>query len=395
MPSMSWITGSIAIDDHYSVPSCTDLVGIIEQPELQVSVVHEFVHFMQLVTSVAGVRLLADLVDLGVRGALLLSGAIKLGDIVSGYRKILPLLRELRDSAWTMDEGVAARRHETMDELDAMFQPMVWDYAGTKSTWEIDRQLVSFRSFEEPVWGFVIGSPSGPKFRPFSVGFLAESMARRLDRWFAARVAPAHRWTPSLTEVEFYNGLLGILSYAPRFADLSSHNLEEITVLIASLALATPRPDEATVLMLRRLEEPFTGGTLTCNVAAEFRNILRSKHLFSPQHYNEAITDIMWGTAQIMDRSEYLAIHRRLVMIYEAANRLFENPEYFVEPNLDWETVRRWMALFPPPPVVATDGLAEEIGECPCEPFATTFLTEVERALLRAAPATLQLTPGV
>ncbi len=384
MPTLSWITGRIAIDDHDSRPTEAALVDISKSPELLVSVVHEYVHFMQLVSSVGGVRLLADFVDLGVRGGLLLSGSIKLGEVVSGYKKIMPLLKDLRDSCWSSHEGVAARRVETMDELDAMFTADPFAYSGQKTSWEVESHEIALKTYVEPMWGFVVSTPLGPKFRPFSIGFLAENMARRLDRWFASGAAPKHTWPASPTESEYYNGLFTLLER--RLPDSSAPTIEEIVVVIASLALASPRPDLATALMLERVILPVDGGHLTENVAATFKSLLVQHRLLHADHYNEAISDVMWGAAQIMDRTEYAEIHGRLLQIHGAANRILTNPTYFVEPKLNWETVKRWMKIFPPPPVVVVDGLATKIGEVSCESFATDFLSHVERALLRDKP---------
>ena len=76
MSSLSWITGEIELESVAS--SATDVTGLLSKPEVQISFVHEYVHFLQLVTSVGGIRLLADLIDLGVRGALLLSSGVRL-----------------------------------------------------------------------------------------------------------------------------------------------------------------------------------------------------------------------------------------------------------------------------------------------------------------------------
>lgn len=352
-------------------------------PHVQISFVHEYVHFLQLVTSVAGIRLLADLVDLGVRGGLLLSGTIGLGDVVRGYHKIRPLLEGLGNRAWIAHPGVEARRNETMDELEALLQPMTFPCEGNPTPWTIAHQVVCHRTFEEPIWGFVVSGNTGPEFRPFSVGFLAETMARRLDRWFAQQVDPNHQWDRGRDESEFYNGLLTLLSRGGLGGHLDGANLEEIAVVIAGLALATPRPDEATMLMLKRLARPIHGGVLVQNVATALRDELVSRRLHHADHYNEAISDIMWGAAIIMDRTEYLDIHRRLVQVHEAANRILQNPTMFVRSALAWNDVRAWMSWFPPPPVVAADeGRAMSVDGVSCESFCTPFLSLVEMRLL-------------
>jgi hypothetical protein len=383
MSSLSWITGEIELATVAATPD--EIENVTEHPDAQVSLVHEYVHFMQVLTSVSGIRLLADLIDLGVRGGLLLSGTIQLGDVVQGYKTILPLLRDLPDRAWRGHEGVAQRRNETMDELEVMLEPTAHAYTGDAAPWTVIHQVVTHRTFDEPIWGFVVAGDGGggPRFRPFSIGFLAETMARRLDRWFAAEIHHAHEWPAGRDEGEFYNGLLTLLERDLYREPLEGAPLEEIVVIIASLALATPRPDWATKLMLDRLLRPIDGGLLVANVAQALRAHLVAQRLHHADHYNEAISDIMWGVASIMDRVEYADIHRRLLHVHDAANRVLRDPLMFVKPQLDWAAVKAWMAWFPPPPIVAADhNRAAAVDGAVCEPFCTPFLSLVEAKLL-------------
>ncbi len=137
--------------------------------------------------------------------------------------------------------------------------------------------------------------------------------------------------------------------------------------------------------MLERLLRPIAGGLLVSNVAQALRDDLVLRRLHHADHYNEAISDIMWGVARIMDRTEYLEIHGRLVQVHQAANRMLRDPLMFVKPQLTWADVKAWMAWFPPPPVVAADGSrANKIDGVPCQSFCTPFLSLVEEKLLAA-----------
>jgi hypothetical protein len=120
MSSLSWVTGEIEL--RSVAPTSAEIEQVINHPRVQISFVHEYVHVLQLVTSVGGIRLLEDLIDLGVRGGLLMSGAIALGDVVQGYRRIHPLLEGLDRFAWRSHPGVEERRNETMDELEVMLR---------------------------------------------------------------------------------------------------------------------------------------------------------------------------------------------------------------------------------------------------------------------------------
>lgn len=387
MSSLSWITGEI---DLTSVArSSAQIEQIAAHPEAQISFVHEYVHFLQLVTSVGGIRLLADLIDLGVRGGLLLSGAISVGEIVQGYHRIHPLLEKLDLFAWRSHRGVEERRNETTDELQVMLDPSTYAYAGPSYPWTVVHHAVAHRTFEEPLWGFVVAGAHGPVVRPFSIGFLAETMARRLDRWFASQVLVHHTWSAGRNEAEFYNGLTTLLDRGVYRDPLAGANLEEIAVVIAALALATPRPDFATKVMLDRLLLPVAGGLLVPNVAHALREELVLRRLHHADHYNEAISDIMWGVARIMDRAEYLEIHERLLQVHNAANRMLRDPLLFVKPQLTWADVKAWMTWFPPPPVIAGDGTrANNVDGIPCQSFCTPFLSLVEEKLLASPDGT-------
>jgi hypothetical protein len=358
------------------------LRAIGDNPDLQLSFVHEYVHFLQLVTSVPAVRLLADLVDFGVKSALILSGNAALGDCISGYRQILPLLRGLRDSAWQDNSDIAHRRATTMDELNVLFSPRAVPYTGRLDSGALDEQQISHGTFSKPLWGYVLSGSGGPMFQPFSVGFLAEAAARKLDRWFASTAQSGHEWDSSEVEAQYYNGLHSILS-GYEYAHLDASWLESLTVVVSTLALATPSPDEATRDMLSLLrEQPYAEITVP-ETATRLRDALARTGLLQAQHYSEPILAVQQEIASIMDRAEHLLLHGRLVQISNAANRLLSDPSLFVLPNLTWATIETWMREFPPPPVSMTDGDADQVGSVNCCSFATEFLSEVERTLLR------------
>ncbi len=151
MSSLSWITGEIELKTI--ARSSAEIEQIVAHSDAQISLVHEYIHFLQLVTSVGGIRLLADLVDLGVRGGLLLSGAISIGEVVQGYQHIHPLLDRLDRFAWRSHPGVEERRNETMDELEVMLEPRAYPYTGSAGPWTVVHHVIAHRTFEEPVWG--------------------------------------------------------------------------------------------------------------------------------------------------------------------------------------------------------------------------------------------------
>src|SRR5262249_34974989 len=107
--------------------------------ELSVSYVHEYVHFLQAVSSVAGLRILTSVLDQGVAGALILSGRLADGKDVHECHEILPLLASVADGAGAthpdLEQVVRFLRHQ----LNVLFQETDYAYSGSREPWELDR----------------------------------------------------------------------------------------------------------------------------------------------------------------------------------------------------------------------------------------------------------------
>src|SRR5580700_6892980 len=112
MAPFEWFTRRINLRPGWVL---ADLGGIPHDPDLTLSVVHEYVHYLQLVSSVPGIHLLGDLVSFAVKGALTLSGVPTKSGRAVRYFKILEMLRALPAGAGQAHPGIAARAALTRD----------------------------------------------------------------------------------------------------------------------------------------------------------------------------------------------------------------------------------------------------------------------------------------
>lgn len=246
MAHFEWITRRI---DLRNPPSPTwrvaELTGPSCDAQLAITLSHEYVHYLQIVSSLPGLRLLGDMVSFAVKGAITLAGAPSRNGKIIGYHKILALLEAQPDRAGVQNADIVARAEETLDEANVLLEPHSFDYTGAKRAWEVDRQEISYKTYVEPVHGIVVPGPNNTlRFRPLSPGMLAEAMARRIDRWINETERYGHRWSVGEIEDQHYNGLMNVLSQRRFDGIVDGGLIEHLVVIICHLALGTPRPDE-------------------------------------------------------------------------------------------------------------------------------------------------------
>jgi hypothetical protein len=261
-----------------------------------------------------------------------------------------------------------------------MFLPMDFPYSGGNGPWSIEQQDVTNGTYTEPMAGFV--TPTN-RFRAFTPGLLAESMARRIDQWLKANMGyNAHNWHHSTEETEVYNGIRNILSQ-PRYEhNVVSATIDRVTVILCSLALATPRPDHAIFRMLQRLEHSTTTGGLSEVIGHELRHVLIEQRLLHANHYNKVMNGIMHGPARVMNRVEYLPIHRQLERIHSAGSKAMASPSFLADDGMTWDRMKALMVEHTVPPVRASDGDVPAVAGVPCVSNVTAFLEMVARKLL-------------
>ncbi len=360
--------------------SSSDLAGMPANAVMTMSFSHEYIHYLQLISSNPGFRILAELVDFGVHSAFQLAGDISAaGGEINGYHKILPKLATLPDHEGTNHADIRYRAQQFADETKLLFSPMDFPYMGGSGPWTVEQQEVTNGTYTEMMAGFVT---PGKRFRPFSPGLLAEGMARRIDQWLKTNMAyNTHTWPASAIETEFYDGIRNILSQ-PRY----EHNvvpvtIDRLTVIVCSLALATPRPDHAVFRMLQRLESQAPAGGLAETIGYELRQVLIEEGLLHAKHYNEVMRGIMLGPARVMNRTEYLGIHRQLERIHAAGGKAMASPGFLADDAINWERIKALMVEHTVPPVRASDGDVAMVSEVPCVSNVTAFLEMVKQKL--------------
>jgi hypothetical protein len=341
---------------------------------------HEYIHFIQSVSSISGFRFLGELIDFGIHGTLVLSGVTSgKGGQVTGYRKFLPLLQALPDGAGSTHVDIRQRAKEIMDEAKALLMEGEYPYSGQKAPWELDRYEITVGTYVEPFWGIVTPQKS---FRPITPGMLSEGMARRMDQWIKANHKfNAHSWNGGNVEREYYNGIREVLAQ-PRYSkNVISATLDRITVIVCSLGLATPRPDESVKVMLDRLAMNITAGGLPDAIAFELKDLLVGANMLHANYFNEVMDGILNGVGRIMDRTEWLDIHEQLKNIHVGGNTVLARPAAFADDTITWNNVRGWMVRHSLPPVLASDGSVLSIDGVDVRPTVTDFLNEVQRVL--------------
>lgn len=356
-----------------------EIAQIPTRPDATVSFAHEYVHFLQMLSSVMGFRLFAELLDLGIKGALVLEGVVDpdVGGEVAP-RRILPLLENRADGAGRGTPGISERVVSICDELRCLAGADEYAYAGSKGPWEIDSARVTCGTYSDDFFGYV--TPRG-SFRPINLGLLAEGMARRVDRWLEANHGFGHVWNGApIPEAEVYNGIRTVLSQ-PRFQhNVTTHTLDRVTVIVCALALATPRPDHAVKRMLERLAHGMTAGLLPATVGHELAKVLIHEGLLRAAFYNDVMTELVRGKSfAVMDRQEFYDIYKQLGRIQVAANYALSRPDYFADDQLTWTTVRGWMNTHSVPSVHASDGELADVDGVACGNAALSLLRHIVR----------------
>ena len=382
MAQFEWFTRRIDLRPGWAL---ADLGGVPQDPSLTLSIVHEYIHFLQLVSSVPGIHLLGDLVSFAVKGALTLTGTPAKGGRIVGSFKILEMLKGLPNNAGQGHPAIAARAAVTRDEADVLLAPQRFPYLGTKAVWDVDVQHVAYGVYAENLHGIVVPADvRGLGFRPLSPGMLSEVMARQIDRWVNTNEGYGHHWggagTP--TETEHYQGLLHVLSQ-PRFHhSVDGDNIERVAIIISHLALATPEQDRSAHLMLDELTRRTWASATVSDIAEGMRRLLLGHGLFGASACNEAMNALMHEDAQVMNRAEFFDVYEHMQRIHMAANLILAAPDYYADDTVDWPRVRAWMSRRGLPPIVANDGVAKSLAGVLCEETVTPLLMEVQRVLL-------------
>ena len=380
MASFNWATCEILMTAGAGRYHGTkaDLANVPKDANATMSFAHEYVHFLQLIGSLSGLHLLGEIIDLGVKGALLLSGHTE-GERITVRHQILPLLSAQPDKAGSAHPTFTPRLQYLKEQAAVLFTHQDYSYGGAEPPWSLVQQVVTVGGYIEPFVGIV--TPRGT-FRPITPGMLAEGMARRIDQLLKKNSGfTVHVWDGSYAEQEFYNGIRTVLTQPQYAHNVVPATLERLTIVLCCLALGSVRPDWAMAVMLGRLKDKHTAGGLVSTIAITLRDLLMSNDvaLLNARPFNEVIDDLQHGAGNVIDRTEYLPIYEQLKNIHRASNLVFAHPEYFADESIGWGHIREWMSIFTIPSVVADDGDVDSIDGVLCTPTVTDYLREIVR----------------
>lgn len=363
-----------------------DIARIPADADATISFAHEYVHFLQSLSSVMAFRMFAELVDLGIKGALVLEGVVPAsgGTVLDRTYRIGPILERQADHAGLAVPEIAERVRTIADEFDILFADREWNYGGNSGPGELDAVRLRSGTYEDEFVGVITPRRT---FRPLNLRMLTEGMARRVDRWLNQNHGFGHVWRFSpqdqLVEDEVYNGIHALLSER-RFAhNIHPTALDRVTVIVCALALATTRPDHAVRSMLARLAHAGDAGLFPVTIGHELSKVLIRENLLTAASYNEVMQGLVRGeSSAAMEKREFYDIYQQLGRIQLAANYALTRPDYFANSDMTWATIRSWMTAHSVPHVTAMDGDVPEIDTVRCGNEALTFLRQVERVFL-------------
>lgn len=357
--------------------SRADLANIPSDPAATMSFAHEYIHYLQLISSYYGFALICQTINNGIYAALILSQTASKQQTVSGYYDIFGMLESLPNGAGVADADVQAMKKTLEDELRALLLPQSHAYNGDKVAWEIDELTVVSGTFSEPLIGFI--TPSG-RFRPFTPGLLSEGMARRIDQWLKqSQGFTSHSWGGTPESDEIYDGIKTVL-LQPRYSHhITDQTVDKLTVIVCALALASNRPDHAMYFMLQRLESPVASGILAQAIEQEFREILRGKGLLSATAFNKLLDDFQHGPAKLIRRDQYIPIYDHLCRVHLATNRVLGSLGSLAKDDFNWNDLRRMMTEFVVPTVIANDGPVSEVDGIATDTTLSSLLKHVWR----------------
>lgn len=349
------------------------------------SFAHEFTHYLQLMTSAFAMRTMAEVLDAGVHSAQIIAGHIDSSRPISPSERrfIYPMLQMEPTGAGHQDTNIVARTVSIEDDLRTLFSDDAQPYTGTHKPWEICTQTIRYQGRSEEFWGFV--TPSGT-FRPFSPGLLAEGMARRTDQWLCRNESWQSPWAASVSETEYYNGILNILCQPAYAANVGTFDVEVLTVMVCQLALVTTIPDLAAKIMLDRISMDGALGDTPAEIGRALTQTLRREKLVWPPHagnLDRVLDDLTTkGTAfDGMRRKELDALLFELRRFKWLAAEILGNPLLFADPTARWNTIISRIKRYGLPAVIVRDGELNGVYGEPCGNSLTRFLREIDRVI--------------
>jgi hypothetical protein len=358
--------------------SSADLDAMPGNAIMTMSFSHEYIHFLQLISSNAGFRILGELVDFGVHAALMLAKVIPPDGKVEGYHEILPKLAALPDGEGAKHAAIRERVRKFLDEVELLFLPMDFGYAGGKGAWEIDQQEVTCGTYTDNGW---LRDPRKP-VPTIHAGSLGRGHGAT-DR-SVAETQHGIQW-PCVGCKRHRDG---VLQWDPEYPLSTAVPAQRRARYVGphhgdgvQFGSHNSPPGPRGFSDARTLESQVNAGGLAVAVGDELRKVVVEEGLLHADHYNEVMRGIMHGPAAVMNRAEYYSIHQQLESLHAAANKALAYPGYLAVEGMNWDRILALMVENSVPPVRASDGDVAEVKGIPCVSNVTAFLELVRRKL--------------
>jgi hypothetical protein len=329
-------------------------------PVVQATFVHEYVHYVQALTSTIGRHILVELARLAVLAGLQKHHG---GPPPDGFSQI-DLERELKDAAPSDFHNTPARdqyRDLSRDLEFALSDQATGVPVGTRAH-EFRRQRLTIGPHSVDDFVHVTASlPSGTIVAvPITDRVVFENMARQVQRNFlrfnntldTSPIDSERRKSHGDVTYVCLRDLLG--SRLP-----STEDAAKWTITLCQLALQCRNPGTAFEHMIGRLNS-----SNQADLAAFLETLNRDswfKGEFNEPPVQEVLNELVskWGTAMLPRENWELREFTKLIA--NACNALRADSSLMAAPLLAWKDIGRWLTSFGCPPVTFSDGATASI----------------------------------
>jgi hypothetical protein len=344
---------------------------------------HEYVHYLQLLSSLAGARICGELFSLGAHGALVLGGHVPPagGTLANASVEILPLLREQPTGAGFALTEIEDRARSIADDLTTLFEPRAYPYDGVACAWSVVEVQILYQGEMKPFMGYVTPSRT---FRPFTPGLLAEGMARRADQWIRKYHKFDFDWPDTLDNREHYNGIRGLLSQPRIGRNVTPETLDQLTAALCHLALATRVPDQSMAIMLSQLDGEGISGNVS-QILTTLRDVLSANDLLGARHFTAVFQRMLAPDSPIlvMVDAERAPVLDYLRLIQRAASAVLDQPDFLASEDFCWSSVRTLIETYQLPAVSAAGERCYALWDIECGNPASFLLHEIDRVFFQ------------
>lgn len=327
---------------------------------ISLSFVHEYVHFLQFSCSLIGLRILT--------GLLLCAAELKTAANLSDDDTEVPWARNYAKT--NFDDLSAQFDCQFVKQGKALLQYLPSAY----EPFDIRTDFVSpSASSDGKLYGFTL---PGNRFLPFTIGVIADWCARSVDQRYAKSECindiPISS-DPADEQIQYR--LLYEAVGSGKYGNVPHDRCDTVVILLCTLAIMSPVPDEALAVMLRGLSSLMCDDDLT-SLPTRLIELLHEDNLLALHYFDATISE-----ADLPGCKQYLPV---LEAFKRRAQYLLRDPEMLVNAPLNRDSIIELMKRFGVPRVCGYQSKKEfhlsfpRIGPVNCE--SSLGLT-LERAL--------------